>query len=125
VFPSLLLLHPERAKPIVMFRHRNDRTGTRARKTIWCPRHDVPWESDPEAGVDHTPYSPTGEYREIHVTRHRDPRSGKYWQASQDKAWISNTAAVIENIAKFWVLECRCDRAVTEHDDRLGALRMQ
>jgi len=56
VFPSLLLLHPERAKPIVMFRHRTcNRLGERARQ--YGVRGTMyPWDADPQTGVDHTPH---------------------------------------------------------------------
>ena len=67
VFPSLLLLHPERAKPIVMFRHRTMQPARERARQYGARGTMYPWEADPETGVDHTPHFAYGVFREIHV----------------------------------------------------------
>jgi protein-glucosylgalactosylhydroxylysine glucosidase len=104
VFPSLLLLHPERAKPIVQFRAR---TMQPARER--AQQHDVkgtmyPWESDPETGVDNTPHFAWEVYREVHVNADIAIAQWQYYLASNDKAWLKESGwPVIREIAEFWV----------------------
>ena len=104
VFPSLLLLHPERAKPIIMFRNRTIPPALERAKQHQVAGTMYPWESDPETGVDHTPYFAYEVYREIHVNADIAIAQWQYWLATQDKAWLKQYGwPVIENIAKFWV----------------------
>jgi len=104
VFPALLLLHPERAKPIVMFRHRTMEPA-RARARQYGVRGTMyPWEADPETGVDHTPYFAYGVFREIHVNADIAIAQWQYYLASGDDAWLKNYGwPVIREIAEFWV----------------------
>lgn len=104
VFPALLLLHPERAKPIVMFRHRTMEPA-RARARQYGVRGTMyPWEADPETGVDHTPYFAYGVFREIHVNADIAIAQWQYYLASGDDAWLKNYGwPVIRGIAEFWV----------------------
>jgi len=104
VFPALLLLHPERAKPIVMFRHRTMEPA-RARARQYGVRGTMyPWEADPETGVDHTPYFAYGVFREIHVNADIAIAQWQYYLATGDDAWLKNYGwPVIREIAEFWV----------------------
>ena len=114
VFPSLLLLHPERAKPIVQFRAR-----TMAPARARAKQYDVkgtmyPWESDPETGVDHTPRFAYEVYREIHVNADIAIAQWQYWLASGDKQWLKESGwPVIREIAEFWVSRVTYDQ---QHD---------
>jgi trehalose/maltose hydrolase-like predicted phosphorylase len=103
VFPALLLLHPERAKPIVMFRQRTLQPA-RERATQFDTKGAMfPWESDPETGVDHTPYFAYEVYREIHVNADIAIAQWQYYLATQDKAWLKQYGwPVISEIAQFW-----------------------
>ena len=111
VFPSLLLLHPERAKPIVQFRAR-----TMAPARARAKQYDVkgtmyPWESDPETGVDHTPRFAYEVYREIHVNADIAIAQWQYWLASGDKKWLKEGGwPVIREIAEFWVSRVTYDQ---------------
>ena len=114
VFPALLLLHPERAKPIVMFRNRTMQPARERAKQYGVQGTMYPWESDPETGVDHTPYFAYEVYREIHVNADIAIAQWQYWQATQDKAWLKQYGwPVIEGIAQFWVSRVTYDQ---EHD---------
>jgi protein-glucosylgalactosylhydroxylysine glucosidase len=104
VFPALLLLHPERAKPIVMFRNRTLQPA-RARAAQFNVKGTMyPWESDPETGVDYTPHFAYEVYREIHVNADIAIAQWQYYLATGDKAWLRQYGwPVISGIAQFWV----------------------
>jgi len=104
VFPALLLLHPERAKPIVMFRHRTMQPARERALQYGAKGTMYPWESDPETGVDHTPYFAYGVFREIHVNADIAIAQWQYYLASGDESWLKNYGwPVIREIAQFWV----------------------
>jgi trehalose/maltose hydrolase-like predicted phosphorylase len=104
VFPSLLLLHPERAKPIVMFRQRTLQPARDRAKQFNTLGAMYPWESDPETGVDHTPHFAYEVYREIHVNADIAIAQWQYYLATEDKAWLREYGwPVISEIAQFWV----------------------
>ncbi len=104
VFPALLLLHPERAKPIVMFRHRTMEPARARARQYGVKGTMYPWEADPESGVDHTPYFAYGVYREIHVNADIAIAQWQYYQATGDEAWLKSYGwPVIREIAEFWV----------------------
>jgi protein-glucosylgalactosylhydroxylysine glucosidase len=104
VFPALLLLHPERARPIVMFRHRTLQPARERAKQFDTKGTMYPWESDPETGVDHTPYFAYEVYREIHVNADIAIAQWQYYLATGDQAWLRQYGwPVISEIAQFWV----------------------
>src|SRR5882724_5075605 len=114
VFPALLLLHPERAKPIVMFRHRTMQPARERAKQYGASGTMYPWESDPETGVDHTPYFAYEVYREIHVNADIAIAQWQYYLASGDQAWLKEYGwPVIREIAQFWV--SRVEYNAVEH----------
>ncbi|HET9329062.1 MAG TPA: glycosyl hydrolase family 65 protein [Steroidobacteraceae bacterium] len=103
VFPALLL-HPERAKPIVMFRHRTMEPARARARQYGANGTMYPWEADPETGVDHTPYFAYGVYREIHVNADIAIAQWQYYLATADEAWLKSYGwPVIREIAAFWV----------------------
>ena len=112
VFPALLLLHPHRAKPIVMFR---DRTiaPARARAQQYGARGAMyPWEADPETGVDYTPHFAYGVFREIHVNADIAIAQWQYYLASGDSAWLKQDGwPVIDQIARFWTSRVTWNKA--------------
>jgi len=104
VFPSLLLLHSERAKPIVMFRHRTMQPARERARQYGVRGTMYPWESDPETGVDHTPHFAYGVFREIHVNADIAIAQWQYYLATGDQAWLKEYGwPVIREIAEFWV----------------------
>jgi len=117
VFPALLLLHPERAKPIVMFRHRTMEPA-RARARQYDVKGTMyPWESDPETGVDHTPYFAYGVFREIHVNADIAIAQWQYYQATGDRAWLKSYGwPVIREIAEFWVSRVTYNDAMRRYE---------
>jgi protein-glucosylgalactosylhydroxylysine glucosidase len=103
VFPSLLLLHPERAKPIVMFRNRTMQPARDRAKQYDVKGTMYPWEADPETGVDNTPHFAYGVFREIHVNADIAIAQWQYYLATGDDAWLKQYGwPVIREVAQFW-----------------------
>ncbi len=104
IFPALLLLHPDRAKSLVMFR---DRTLMAAQARAQQHHFDgamFPWESDPENGSEQTPHSAyLLSEREIHVNADIAIAQWQYYLATQDRDWLKNSGwPVIRDVARFW-----------------------
>ncbi|HLI17621.1 MAG TPA: glycoside hydrolase family 65 protein [Rhodanobacteraceae bacterium] len=116
-FPALLLLHPKRAKSIVMFRNRTMQ-GARERAIQYGVKGLMyPWESDPEKGVDVTPYSAYGVFREIHVNADIAIAQWQYYLATGDLAWLKRYGwPVIEGIATFWKSRVTFDKAKDRYE---------
>jgi trehalose/maltose hydrolase-like predicted phosphorylase len=104
VFPALLLLHPERAKSLVMFRARTLAAAQARAKEAGFAGAKYPWEADPENGTEQTPHFAhvLGE-REIHVNADIAIAQWQYWLATQDRAWLKKYGwPVIRDLADFW-----------------------
>ncbi len=103
VFPALLLLHPERARSIVMFRSRTLPAARRQAEHAGYPGAMYPWESDPEKGTDVVPAFASGVRREIHLDADIAIAQWQYYLATGDKAWLKRYGwPVIHNLARFW-----------------------
>jgi trehalose/maltose hydrolase-like predicted phosphorylase len=104
IFPALLLLHPEQAKPMVEFRWRTlDAARQRARQHGFDGAM-YPWESDPENGTEQVPHSAfvLGE-TELHVTADVAIAQWQYFLATQDRDWLrAHGWPVIREVARFW-----------------------
>lgn len=104
IFPALLLLHPERAKSLVMFRaHTLPAAQARARAR-GLEGAMYPWEADPEYGTEQTPHSAQvlGE-REIHVNADIAIAQWQYWLTTHDRDWLKQYGwPVIRDVANFW-----------------------
>jgi hypothetical protein len=112
VFPALLLLHPERAKPIVMFRHRTMQPARERALQYGAKGTMYPWEADPETGVDHTPYFAYGVFREIHLDADIAIAQWQYYLATGDENWLKNYGwPVIRELAEFWVSRVEFNQA--------------
>ena len=112
VFPALLLLHPERAKSIVMFRHRTMQGARERAKQYGVKGLMYPWESDPQKGIDVTPHFAYGVYREIHVNADIAIAQWQYYLATGDREWLKQYGwPVIEGIATFWKSRVTFDKA--------------
>ncbi|WP_347260987.1 glycosyl hydrolase family 65 protein [Rudaea sp.] len=104
VFPALLLLHPDRARSLVMFRARTLAAAQARAKAAGLDGAKYPWEADPENGTEQTPHFAwvLGE-REIHVNADVAIAQWQYWLATQDRAWLKQYGwPVIRNVAEFW-----------------------
>ena len=104
IFPALLLLHPERAKSLVMFRAFTLPAARARAQARGLKGAMYPWEADPENGSEQTPHFAyvLGE-REIHVNADIAIAQWQYWLATQDRGWLKQYGwPVIRNVADFW-----------------------
>jgi protein-glucosylgalactosylhydroxylysine glucosidase len=104
IFPALLLLYPQRAKSLVMFRSYTLPAAQARAQARGLKGAKYPWEADAENGSEQTPHFAyvLGE-REIHVNADIAIAQWQYWLASQDRDWLKKYGwPVIRNVADFW-----------------------
>lgn len=104
VFPALLLLHPERARSLVMFRSETLPAAQRRAKERGLRGAMYPWEADPDNGSSQTPHSAwVLDEREIHVNADVAIAQWQYYLATQDRDWLRQHGwPVIRAVADFW-----------------------
>jgi len=104
IFPALLLMHPERAKSLAMFRAHTLPAAQARAAARGLKGAQYPWEADPENGSEQTPHFAyvLGE-REIHVNADIAIAQWQYWLATLDRDWLKKYGwPVIRNVADFW-----------------------
>jgi len=101
--PALVLLHPERAKSLVMFRYRTLPAAEERAKAYGYRGAMYPWESDPQKGTESTDHDfiPIGA-REIHLDGDIIISQWQYYLATADSAWLRDYGyKVIHETAEF------------------------
>jgi trehalose/maltose hydrolase-like predicted phosphorylase len=104
IFPALLLLYPERAKSLVVFRAHTLPAAEARAQARGLKGAMFPWESDPENGTEQTPHFAyvLGD-REIHVDADVAIAQWQYWLATHDRAWLKKYGwPVMRDVADFW-----------------------
>ena len=104
IFPALLLMYPERAKSLVIFRAHTLPAAQARAAARGLKGAMYPWEADPENGSEQTPHFAyvLGE-REIHVNADIAIAQWQYWLATHDRDWLRKYGwPVIRNVADFW-----------------------
>jgi trehalose/maltose hydrolase-like predicted phosphorylase len=104
VFPSLLLLHPARAKSLIQFRQRSLPQALSRSTAHGFAGAMYPWEADPWSGEDVTPaFAVQNADREIHVNGAVALAQWQYYLATHDRTWLADRAfPVIRSVADFW-----------------------
>ena len=104
IFPALLLLHPERAKSLAMFRAYTLPAAQARAQARGLKGAMYPWEADPENGSEQIPYfAHVLSEREIHINADVAIAQWQYWLATHDRGWLKqNGWPVIRNVADFW-----------------------
>jgi len=104
IFPALLLLHPERAKSLAMFRAHTLPAAQARAQARGLKGAMYPWEADPENGSEQIPYfAHVLSEREIHVNADIAIAQWQYWLATHDREWLKHNGwPVIRNVADFW-----------------------
>ena len=104
IFPALLLLHPERAKSLVVFRAHTLPAAQARAQAGGFKGAKYPWEADPENGSEQIPhFAYVLSEREIHVNADIAIAQWQYWLATQDRGWLRKYGwPVIRNLADFW-----------------------
>ncbi len=111
-FPVLVLLQPDRARSLEMFRYRT-LPGAEARaKARGYGGAMYPWESDAQKGVDVTPYTAIAfSEREIHVNADIAIAQWQYYLVTGDAAWLRDYGyRVIRETAEFWASRATYNR---------------
>ena len=118
VFPTLLLLHPARAKPLVEFRQRTLPQALIRAKAHGYAGAMYPWEADPWSGEDVTPsFAGVNADHEIHVNGAVALAQWRYYLATQDLEWLRQRAfPVIEAVADFWTSRASFDVAKQRYE---------
>ena len=110
--PALVLLQPERARSLVMFRYRT-LPGAEARARAYGYRGAMyPWESDPQKGVESTDHDfvPYGA-REIHLDGDIAIGQWQYYLVTGDAPWLRNYGyRVIHETAQFYASRATYNR---------------
>ncbi|HTV86093.1 MAG TPA: glycoside hydrolase family 65 protein [Dyella sp.] len=104
VFPALLLLHPERAKSLVMFRAKTLPAAEQRARARGLRGAMYPWEADPDNGSSQTPhFAWVLDEREIHVNADIAIAQWQYYLATHDRSWLlAHGWPVIKAVADFW-----------------------
>jgi trehalose/maltose hydrolase-like predicted phosphorylase len=104
IFPALLLLHPERAKSLAVFRAHTLPAAQARAQARGLKGAMYPWEADPENGSEQIPYfAHVLSEREIHVNADVAIAQWQYWLATHDREWLKRDGwPVIRNVADFW-----------------------
>ncbi|WP_194893174.1 NEW3 domain-containing protein [Catenulispora pinisilvae] len=100
MFPSLLALHPELAKSIVMFRHDTIATAEANARSAGYQGGSWAWDNGPSGTCGGL--APCSGY-EDHLQSDISLAQWQYYQATGDKAWLgSDGFPVIKDVAEFW-----------------------
>ncbi|MCI0603452.1 hypothetical protein L0156_10615 [bacterium] len=130
MFPPLLVMHPEIAKSIVMFRHRTMNAAQHKAKDLGFRGAMYPWEAD-EIGNETTPqFAYQNALSEIHVIGDVALAQWQYYLATADKQWLKDVGfPVLQQTAEFWTSRIKfnqqqnryeIDRVVSVNEGLIG-----
>ena len=120
IFPALLLLHPQRAHSIVLFRDRTLPAAQKRAQAAGFAGAKYPWEADPDNGTEQILYAAHRlSVGEIHVNADIAIAQWQYWLATHDLAWLREKGwPVIRDVADFWVSRATYDAAERRYEIR-------
>jgi len=120
IFPALLLLHPQRARSIVMFRDRTLSAAQQRARDAGFAGAKYPWEADPENGSEQILYAAHRlSEGEIHVNADIAIAQWQYWLATHDLEWLRKDGwPVIRDVARFWASRATYDAAKRRYEIR-------
>ena len=112
VFPALILLQPERAKSLEMFRWRTLAPAEARAREHGFRGAMYPWHADPQTGEEvGSRASIRYADREIHVTADVAIAQWQYYLATGDAAWLRDYGyPVIRETAQFWASRATYNR---------------
>jgi len=117
MFPALLVLHPDLARSMVMFRHRALPAAERNARTNGYRGAMYPWESD-ELGVETTPrFAWQNALYENHITGDVALAQWQYYLATGDSTWLARYGEpVLRATANFWASRATFNAAKQRYD---------
>ncbi len=103
MFPALLIMHPELARPMVAFRSRTRDAARQNAARNGYKGAMFPWEAD-AAGAESTPrFAFQNASSENHVNGDVAVSAWQYWLATGDRIWLENDAwPILRDTADFW-----------------------
>jgi len=119
MYPALLLLHPEMAKSMAMFRCNTLEASRMNAQLNGYKGAMYPWEAD-ETGRESTPrYAWQNALEEIHVTSDVALAQWQYYLATGDKDFLARCAyPVLKETADFWVSRSTYNQAQDRYEIR-------
>ena len=104
MYPALLLLHPDLARPVVAFRSRTRDIARRNAQQNGFKGAMYPWEADP-AGRESTPlFAGQNAKYENHINGDIALAAWQYWLATGDRNWLEHDCwPILRDTADFWV----------------------
>jgi len=117
MFPALLVLHPDLARSMVMFRHRALPAAERNARTNGYRGAMYPCESD-ELGVETTPrFAWQNALYENHITGDVALAQWQYYLATGDSTWLARYGEpVLRATANFWASRATFNAAKQRYD---------
>ena len=113
MYPALLLLRPELAKPLLNYRFDRMEAARQNARSHGFKGVMFPWESASD-GSEQTPvWALTGPFQH-HITGCIGWAFWKYYQVTKDKGWLAERGfPMLREVAEFW-----CSRVERNHPDR-------
>jgi protein-glucosylgalactosylhydroxylysine glucosidase len=110
IFPALVILHPEMARPLVAFRARTREIACQNAKSHGYKGAMYPWEAGPD-GRESTPrFAYQNALFENHVNGDIALAVWQYWLATGDKEWLQQDCwPILRDTANFWVSRVNWD----------------
>ena len=104
LFPPLLILHPDLARPMVAFRSRTREAARRNAKLNRFAGAMYPWEAGPD-GAEATPrFAGQNAKYENHINGDVALAAWQYWLATGDRRWLEQDCwPILRDTADFWV----------------------
>ena len=104
MYPALLLLHPDLARPVVAFRSRTRDVALLNARHNGFAGAMYPWEADP-AGHESTPrFAGQNAKYENHINGDVALAAWQYWLATGDRDWLEHDCwPILRDTADFWV----------------------
>lgn len=120
LFPALLLLHPQRARSIVLFRDRTLPAAQQRARKAGFEGAKYPWEADPGNGTEQILFAANRlSVGEIHVNADVAIAQWQYWLATHDLEWLRKDGwPVIRDVADFWASRATHDAAKRRYEIR-------
>src|SRR6185437_16990911 len=104
LFPPLLILHPDLARPMVAFRSRTREAARKNAQANGFQGAMYPWETGPD-GAESTPrFAGQNARYENHLNGDVALAAWQYWLATGDRQWLQQDCwPILRDTADFWV----------------------
>jgi trehalose/maltose hydrolase-like predicted phosphorylase len=117
LFPPLLILHPDLARPMVAFRSRTREAARRNAKLNGFAGAMYPWEAGPD-GAEATPrFAGQNAKYENHINGDVALAAWQHWLATGNRQWLEhNCWPILRDTADFWVSRVSCNSRARRYE---------